>query len=157
MTRDRMWMAVCLLLTLLAGTSAGVVADRTVLKEDRPRPEHSDRPTIHFECVEGELDRPPGYYEERRARMLDRWQERFELEPEQRSELLTIFREHGSRAGDLWNETRERYCGLGESLRGEVDAVLDEGQRRALHEYREERQRRHSARAVAGASGGSCC
>ena len=142
MKNGRWWMFVCLLLTLLAGTSAGVVADRIVL-QDEPRPSERHRQaTIRFTCEEGELDHPAGHFDERRRRMLARWRERFDLSDDQISELQQVFAEHGQSAHDLWTDTRKRYCEYRESLRARVRGVLDESQLRAFESHLAERQQR---------------
>ncbi|MEM6701215.1 MAG: hypothetical protein AAF690_00845 [Acidobacteriota bacterium] len=154
MMTNKGWMVVCLLLTLLAGTSAGVVADRVVLQEE-PKPPQLPKSTIHFTCEEGELDRPDGYYEERRQRMIVRWQERFSMTEDQSALLDEVLLEHGASAGDFWSETRDRYCTLRDSLRASVRDMLDEEQQQEFEEYLEERRERHERRSSGGAANGS--
>lgn len=147
------WMVVCLLLTLLAGTSAGVVADRVVWQEDPKPPPVREATTIHFTCEPGELEHSVDYHEERRRKMLQRWQDRFTMNDEQLTSLDGILRDHGTSAHDFWTETRDRYCGLRDSLRTSVRSVLDEQQEKEFEAYLEERRERR--RSSGGATSGS--
>jgi hypothetical protein len=147
------WIVAALALTLVAGASLGVVADRVLLRDKAAARGPSSAPegTIWFDCsLAGAEDRPDP---EQRAAEHRVWRdgrladmrEDLGLDDAQVAAIGAVFDSHRDLAHDYWDRTRAEYCGMREQLRQDVHGVLDPEQREGF----EERLRRIDAKARA--------
>ncbi|HUP22674.1 MAG TPA: hypothetical protein VNB06_07010 [Thermoanaerobaculia bacterium] len=153
MSSNWRWIAAALVLTLVAGGSLGVVADRVILRDDRARRGPSTAPegTIWFDCsLASPLDRldPEQRAAEHRAwrdgRLTDMRGD-LDLDDEQVAGISAVFDSHRDLAHDYWDRTRAEYCSMREDLRHDVLELLRADQREGF----EERLRRIDERARA--------
>jgi hypothetical protein len=156
------WIVAALALTLVAGASLGVVADRVLLrdKEAARGPSNAPEGTIWFDCslAAGPEERPDP---EQRAAEHRAWRDRrlvemredLGLDDEQVAAIGAVFDSHRDLAHDYWDRTRAEYCGMRERLRQDVRGELRPEQREGFEERLRRIDARARARLAAPASG----
>ena len=148
MRRTPKWIWISLVLTLVAGASVGVVADRTVLSRGHTAGavRSTAAGTLWFDCDEAESAVAPSGHRGRSERMA-RVKERLRLDEGQVGDLRVVFERHGASARDFWQRTRSDYCEMRDELRGDVRSLLRQDQRAAYDELLREIRARHKRRA----------
>ena len=154
MTGTQRWMWTSLLVALVTGASLGVLADRVARAPHDEAPPPARTSTVWFECDEAEDEEARAAHGAKRGKWLDRLSEDLRLDEAQEREIRSLFSEHGERANDFWQRSRNEYCQMRDSLRADVRSVLTDEQIEVLEERIAKRRTEQPARKDGG-SGGS--
>lgn len=168
----KLWMSVALGSVLVAGLSAGLVADRllperaAVKKQETRTEAHAPRSSMfHFDCRDSEQDaseataspapEPPAgaarseAFDEHRSKMTRRMARRLELDPEQIAALEPIVGEAMMRGRRYWTGARDDFCAMQRDFHRQVGELLRPDQAVRFGEMRRDlwdRSRRHEDR-----------
>jgi len=129
MLQRRGWMWLSLILALVIGASGGVIADRIAARQrlrDRDHRSDSSGTFVWFTCDGRNLEDDPAYpyRSEHRDYLLRGLRKRLDLDPDQVAELQTVLEDKRQEARLYWTETRDSYCRMQSSFRGDIRALL---------------------------------
>lgn len=154
---QRGWMWVSLVLALIIGVSAGVIADRLAF-EDRLGPDKGGSRgggLLWFSCDGGDIEEDPAYpyRPEHRDYLVRGLRKRLDLDAEQVGALETLLEEKREGARLYWTRTRDAYCRMQSSFRSDIRGLLRPEQAEVYDELLRRVDARHRERLESSRSG----